>query len=159
MERLTGLLPNFGVNELPSGNEIPLLSRGGVAARSKKILRSHYNSRRRGGAGQIQSNFLTNTTPALRATPPRLRRGIFFSRPISKMSLREELLGKKDVTGLGTFLLTQPPACDGMRPTQFFLHQPESLWGLKSAWRFVEIVTLSRFALSRDSIYFSLCIG
>src|SRR5438477_13203630 len=42
----------------------PLLSRGGVAARIKKKLRSHLSPRRRGGVGQQPNIFLTNTTPS-----------------------------------------------------------------------------------------------
>ena len=45
----------------------PLLSRGGEAA-----LKAQTD-----GAGLIPTYFLTNTTPALRATPPLLRRGLY----------------------------------------------------------------------------------
>src|SRR5688572_13094742 len=52
----------------------PLLSRGGVDARSRRKLRSHHSSRRRGGAGQ---EILTSTTPS---APTRKLRNIFFGR-------------------------------------------------------------------------------
>jgi len=66
-----------GMNELAGERNSPPQPRRGRCATEEK-LRSHLNSRRRGGVGQIPLIFWTSTTPALRATPPLLRRGLYY---------------------------------------------------------------------------------